>query len=129
MSRRYRDWLAQAERDLAAAENSIQAGYHEWAAFQAQQGAENALKALLRYYQQEARGPTLVHFLDVLQSFVPVPPDLWHWARELDRHHIQPRYPNGFATGHPAEFYDAKTAPQALDDGRKILRFVQQQLA
>ncbi|MFN3761687.1 MAG: HEPN domain-containing protein [Anaerolineae bacterium] len=129
MSRRYRDWLAQAERDLAAAEHSIQAGYHEWAAFQAQQGAEKALKALLRYYRQEARGHTLVHFLDILQSFVSVPPDLWHCARELDRHYIQPRYPNGFATGHPAEFYDAETAQRALEDGRKILRFVQQQLA
>lgn len=129
MSRRYQDWLAQAERDLAAAENSIQAGYYEWAAFQAQQGAEKALKALLRYHRQEARGHTLVHLLDVLQSFVPVPPDLWPCARELDRHYIQPRYPNGFATGHPAEFYDSETAQRALDYGRKILRFVQQHMA
>lgn len=129
MSRRYRDWLAQAERDLAAAEESARAGYYEWAAFQAQQSAEKALKALLRYHHHEARGHTLVHLLDVLQGLMPVPAGLWPCARELDRHYIQPRYPNGFASGYPAEFYDADTAQRALDDARTILQFVRENLA
>jgi len=129
MSRRYEDWLAQGERDLVAAEESVRAGFYEWAAFQAQQGAEKALKALLRYHHHEARGHTLVHLLEIVQSLLPVPSEAWVWARELDRHYIQPRYPNGFAAGYPAEFYDRDTAQRAVEYGKAILQFVRENLA
>lgn len=129
MSRRHEDWLAQAERDLAAAGESLRAGYYEWAAFQAQQSAEKALKALLRYHHHEARGHTLIHLLEALQGLVQVPADLWPCARELDRHYIQPRYPNSFASGYPAEFYDLETAQRALQHARTILQFVREHLA
>lgn len=129
MSRRYEDWLRQAQRDLKAAQDSLNADNHEWAAFQSQQGAEKALKALLRYHNHEARGHTLVHLLGSVQDFVAVPSDLWPKVRELDRHYIQPRYPNGFATGYPAEFYDRETAERVLTYGTEILEFVQSCLA
>ena len=129
MSRRYEDWLMQARRDLKAARDSLNAGNYEWTAFQAQQGAEKALKALLRYHNNEARGHTLVHLLGSVQDFVVVPSSLWPKVRELDRHYIQPRYPNGFATGYPAEFYDQETARRALAYGTEILEFVQDHLA
>ena len=128
MSRRYKDWLMQARRDLKAARDSLNAGNYEWTAFQAQQGAEKALKALLRYHNHEARGHTLVHLLDTVQDFVVVPADLWPKVRELDRHYIQPRYPNGFATGYPAEFYDQETAERVEGYGTEIVEFVQSHL-
>jgi HEPN domain-containing protein len=128
MSRRYQDWLMQARRDLKAARDSLNAGNYEWTAFQAQQGAEKALKALLRYHNHEARGHTLVHLLDTVQDFVAVPADLWPKVRELDRHYIQPRYPNGFATGYPAEFYDQETAERVEGYGTEIVEFVQSHL-
>lgn len=128
MSRRYQDWLMQARRDLKAARDSLNAGNYEWTAFQAQQGAEKALKALLRYHNHEARGHTLVHLLDTVQDFVAVPADLWPKVRELDRHYIQPRYPNGFATGYPAEFYDQETAERVVAYGTEIVEFVQSHL-
>ncbi|MGC8961962.1 MAG: HEPN domain-containing protein, partial [Candidatus Bathyarchaeia archaeon] len=40
-------WPLQALRDLKAARDSVGAGNHEWASFQAQQSAERAVKALL----------------------------------------------------------------------------------
>jgi HEPN domain-containing protein len=129
MSRRHHDWLMQAQRDLKAAQDSLNAGNYEWTAFQTQQGAEKALKALLRYHNHEARGHTLVHLLDTAQEFVSVPSDLWPKVRELDRHYIQPRYPNGFATGYPAEFYDLEIAERVLAYGVQILEFVQSCLA
>jgi HEPN domain-containing protein len=129
MSRRYRDWLLQAQRDIKAARDSLKAGNYEWTAFQAQQGAEKAVKALLRYHNHEARGHTLVHLLETAQSLVAVPAELWPKVRELDRHYIQPRYPNGFATGYPAEFYDQETAERVLAYGTEILEFVQSCLA
>jgi HEPN domain-containing protein len=60
---------------------------------------------------------------------VTIPANLWPKVRELDRHYIQPRYPNGFATGYPAEFYDRETAERALAYGTEILEFVQNSLA
>jgi HEPN domain-containing protein len=69
MSRRHTDWLVQAQRDLKAARDSLDAGNYEWTAFQAQQGAEKALKAFLRYHNFEARGHTLVHLLSNVQDF------------------------------------------------------------
>ncbi|MCS7282048.1 MAG: HEPN domain-containing protein [Anaerolineae bacterium] len=47
----------------------------------------------------------------------------------LDRHYIQSRYPNGFASGYPAEFYDLETARRALQHARTILQFVREHLA
>ena len=129
MSRRHTDWLVQAQRDLKAARDSLNAGNYEWTAFQAQQGAEKALKAFLRYHNFEARGHTLVHLLSNVQDFATVPPGLWPKVRELDRHYIQTRYPNGFATGHPGEFYDQETAERTLAYGTEILEFVKRHLA
>jgi len=50
MPRRHEDWLAQAKRDLKAARDSLSSGNYEWTAFQAQQAAEKALKALLQWW-------------------------------------------------------------------------------
>ncbi len=42
---------------------------------------------------------------------------------------IQSRYPNGFAAGYPAEFYDRETAERVLTYGTAILEFVQSHVA
>jgi HEPN domain-containing protein len=118
----------QAQRDMKAANDSLEDGNYEWTAFQAQQGAEKALKALLRFKNHEARGHTLVHLLETVQEYLAVPPDLWPKGRELDRHYIQPRYPNGFDSGYPAEFYDQETAGRVLAYAEEILEFVAKQL-
>jgi HEPN domain-containing protein len=41
-----RRWLLQALRDLRAAEESLRTESYEWTAFQSQQAAEKAVKAL-----------------------------------------------------------------------------------
>jgi HEPN domain-containing protein len=46
-SNRCRIWMEQAFFDLAAANLSLNNGYHEWAAYQAEQAAEKALKAVV----------------------------------------------------------------------------------
>ena len=45
-------------------------------------------------------------------------------CQELDRHYIQPRYPNGFASGYPAEYYNQKTSKECIDYAKFIIRFV-----
>lgn len=45
---RWRDWWAQAERDLRHAEHSQEAGDYEWSAFAAHQAAVKAVEAASR---------------------------------------------------------------------------------
>jgi HEPN domain-containing protein len=126
MPRRHEDWLAQAERDLEAARGSLATGHYEWCAFQAQQSAEKAIKALLFYFNREERIHSLVHLLREAKAFVRVPRELTKIAQELDRHYIQSRYPNGFPEGHPAEYYDLDLAKRCISYAEKFLHFVKQ---
>ena len=128
MARRHVDWMAQAQRDLSAAQDSLEAGHYEWSAFQSQQAAEKALKALLRFHNYEATGHTLLHLLERVGDFVAVPPELRAVAQDLDHHYVQPRYPNSFPEGYPGEFYNAETAQRCIEHGKRILGFVTAQL-
>jgi HEPN domain-containing protein len=60
---RFAVWLSQANHDLDAAAKSMEAGYYEWACFQAEQAAEKALKSGIVYNGKSA--PKL-HRLGVL---------------------------------------------------------------
>ncbi len=125
MARRHRDWLEQARRDLKAARDSAEDENFEWSCFQAQQAAEKALKALLRYHNQEPMGHTLIQLLAMAGQFEGIPQGMDSIARELDRHYIQPRYPNGFASGYPAQYYDLKAAEEAIRQAQTILDFTE----
>lgn len=45
--KRYKVWLTQAKFDLDAAKMSLGHGYHEWAAYQAEQAVEKAIKSVI----------------------------------------------------------------------------------
>jgi HEPN domain-containing protein len=121
MPRRHKDWLAQAERDLKAAKDSLKAGNYEWCSFQAQQAAEKALKALLLYFNREAREHSVVHLLREARTFVKTPQDLMAAAQELDRHYIQSRYPNDLPEGYPGEYYDERLAKECIAHAQSFL--------
>ncbi len=82
---RSQDWLNQAARDLAAARNNAQAGYHEWAAFAAQQSAEKALRALVQSVHGEVRDHSLTAILREISGITPAGEEVLEAARELDQ--------------------------------------------
>jgi HEPN domain-containing protein len=82
------DWLRQADVDLSAAKDSAAAGHHEWAAFQAQQGAEKAVKALVQSPHGAVRGHSITEILRQLASKVKVPEAVLDGARELDKVYV-----------------------------------------
>ena len=49
-------------------------------------------------------------------------------CQDLDRHYIQLRYPNGFASGYPAEFYNQKTAKECIEYANSIIQFVKEKI-
>lgn len=116
---RSRDWLAQARRDLEKSRLDLQHGYHEWACFTAHQAAEKALKAVFQARGSTVRGHSLLRLLQELQA----DETLLHSARVLDRYYIEARYPNGFPSGTPMEYFDETLAREAIDAAGAILRF------
>ena len=124
---RYRDWLAQALRDLGRARIDIQYEYWEWACFTAQQAAEKAVKALLMHRGNEAWGHAVTAMLRSLQDLT-VPAGLVEQAQLLDAYYIPTRYPNGFAEGTPADYYNAAKAREAFDAASAIIQFCQSHL-
>lgn len=123
------DWLRQAERDLAQAEDSRRAGRHEWACFAAQQAAEKAVKALHLRLGQEARGHVVARLLGELPELAAAPQDLIEKARVLDTFYIPARYPNSHAAGAPFEHYGPLQSEEALRYAGEILAFVRAQMA
>lgn len=123
MPSREADWLGQAKSDLRHAENSIRMGDHEWACFAGQQAAEKAVKAMVQAHHGEAWGHSVSEILEGLPDGLKPPPGLIAAARELDRHYIPSRYPNGLPGGTPHGHYTETDATKAVTHAREILDY------
>ncbi len=119
---RYLDWFEQAQRDLERAKLDVQYEFWEWACFTSQQAAEKAVKAVLMFHNVSVWGHGISAILR-RQEILTIPPDMMTKAQLLDAHYIPARYPNGFPTGKPADYYNAQKAQEALDAASDILRF------
>jgi HEPN domain-containing protein len=124
MSNRSADWFRQAEADLRHARNSREDGDYEWSCFAAHQAAEKALKALFLIHGSDAWGHTITILIGNLPKEVEIPPEtLVDSARILDKYYIPTRYPNGFESGAPTDFYTAQEALNAIQQAEVILEF------
>lgn len=122
------DWLKQAERDLEFAEGAAASGYHEWAAFVAQQAAEKAVKAFVQFLHGAVRGHGITEIFRQLPESVGVPEGLLTGAQELDKVYVTSRYPNGFASGTPSDYFSEKNSRELLAYAREILEFCRSQI-
>ncbi len=125
---RYRDWLAQAERDLQRAHLDIQYEFWEWACFTSQQAAEKAAKALLMNRGIAVWGHAITPMLSRLEGLA-VPEPIVSDAQLLDAYYIPTRYPNGFPEGKPADYFNSKKATEAVSAAAEIIRFCQDNLS
>jgi HEPN domain-containing protein len=115
-------WLAQAERDLAAARDLARTGHHNVACFQAQQAAEKAAKAVL--YARGAEdvfGHSVRELLRSAAASAPALAALDDAAMRLDRLYIPTRYPNGLPGGIPADAFSAADATEAISQAEALL--------
>jgi HEPN domain-containing protein len=119
---RWKDWLAQAKRDLDHARHAAGGGHHEWACFASQQAAEKAVKAVFQKMNREAWGHSVTGLVERLRETAAVPDEVLDAARQLDKHYIPARYPNGFESGIPADYYTAQDSARAIEDAEKIIR-------
>ena len=119
-------WLKQAEADFGAAQHSLQAEDFEWSCFQAQQAAENALKAFLYHRGYTSiMSHSLTELIKECKKLDEGFSALRSHAKNLDMHYIPTRYPNGLAGDlTPAEFYEKEDAQQCRSSAGSILAAV-----
>jgi HEPN domain-containing protein len=117
------DWLKQAERDLGFAETAIATKYFEWAAFCAQQSAAGAVAALIQSLHGSVRGHSITEMLRQLPASVEVQKSALDGAMALDRIYVTSRYPNGFSSGTPADYFDEEAGRELVEYARTILEF------
>jgi len=128
MGNRYADWFRQGEADLRLAHSALAGKHYEWSCFAAQQAAEKALKSVFQKRGMEAWGHTLTVLIGNLPPDIRPPETLVDYARSLDKHYIPTRYPNGFASGAPTDFYTRKEAEQAIQYAEAIVEFCRHQI-
>jgi HEPN domain-containing protein len=124
MVERSKDWLNQAQRDIAQAEASLRDGFYEWACFAAQQAADKAVKALIQSVGGEAWGHSVASLMDTLPDHVR-PSNLREEALELDQAYIPSRHPNVHPAGFPGSTYTRKMAERLIGYARKVLTYCQ----
>lgn len=123
MKGREKDWIAQSEKDIKHSENSLKFGDYEWACFSAQQAAEKALKALYENNNKIAMGHSILGLIRGLEEIYKIPKNFYYYARLLSRYYIEARYPNGFPSGIPADYFDEKMAEEAINASREIFEW------
>ena len=52
-----------------------------------------------------------------------VPERLLEAAKTLDKHYIPTRYPNGFDSGMPGDYYTKTDAQEAIENAQQIIEF------
>lgn len=115
--------MGQAKRDLNHSVNSCENCYFEWACFSAQQASEKAVKAVFLHLHGEGWGHSVFGLLKALNDKVAVSEELLECAKILDKHYIPTRYPNGFDSGIPGDYYTENEAQEAICNAGKIIEF------
>lgn len=120
-------WSQWAAYTLNSARRDLEAGDYAWACFKAQQSAEYALKGLLRGWGMPGTGHSVLRLAEQLErAGAALPPGFTNRGRLLDRHYIPPRYPDAYPSGNPAEFYDRRTAGEAVEAAQEIITYTRE---
>jgi HEPN domain-containing protein len=123
MAERSKDWFEQAERDVESAQVLHSSGHYEWVCFISQQAGCKAAKAVLQRWGAEVRGHSVLQLFEAIADRARVPQPVLTAARILDRYYIPSRYPNGYASGKPADYIGVEDADDASRSADEVLRF------
>ena len=123
------DWLKQAKKDILHSKESLKIEHFEWAVLAAQQGAEKAIKAVYFEMGGDPWGHSILQFLKKLPKNFDVNEELIQAAKYLDKCYITSRYPNGFASGAPEDYFIKKDAEEAINNAEKLFTFCENQIS
>ena len=120
----WRDWVEQAEHDLAAAEDNCTGGWWDVAAVLSQQAAEKAAKALWLASRQDSVPRT--HAVDDILAKLGAPEHIVAAGRALARTYWAYRYPNS-VNGPPFKLVREADARERVQDAQRVLEWVRAQ--
>ena len=127
---RYKDWYRQAQADLEHARHSHDVGDYEWSCFAAHQAAEKALKSVFLKRGIDAWGHTITILVGNLLEIVnESSSELIRAGRILDKFYIPTRYPIGFDSGAPTDYYTPEEAETAIHHAEVILEYCNLQIS
>ncbi len=129
MPERSKDWMNQANKDIKAAQAVMKDECYEWSCFISQQAAEKAIKSVFQKRNAAAWGHSLFELMKVLSKTERVGDSLMQCVKHLDKYYIPTRYPNGFETGSPFEYFTRSDAEDAVVCARRIIEFCESLLA
>lgn len=86
------------------------------------------MKALIQMLHGAVRGHSVTEMLRQLPAAVAVPAKLLEGAQELDKVYVAARYPNGFASGTPSEYFNSKNSRELLEYAREIVAWCRSQI-
>jgi len=122
------DWLRMAARDLGLAEVATASGYHEGAAFHAQQCAEKAVIAVHESLATKSRGHSITLLFQQLPASLVAPDNLLQGAAALSSVYLTSRYPDEFASDTPSDYFNQDTSRELIAYARPILDWCRSQI-
>ena len=87
-----------------------------------------SIKAVLLRRGEDAGGHTVTALLGLVTTEEDAGAELIDCAKSLDKHYIPTRYPNGFDSGAPTDFYTKKDSDDAIRCAAKIVDFARRQV-
>ena len=125
---RWKDWYNQGKRDFQKAKLDYEYKYFEWCCFTSQQAAEKSIKSLGLKKGINLWGHSLTEMINILSEQLPgikieFPLDIKDSAKILDMFYIPSRYPDGFSTGTPEDYFLEKQAMEAINAADDIIKF------
>jgi len=123
------DWFQQAQVELQAARQALEDGDYEYSCFAAEQAAENAIKAVYQRYGLDIWEDTVTSLIGNLPPNAGSPSEtLRRYARLLDQHYVSTRFPEGFDSDEPTDFFTKAEARTAIEYAEAILELCRDQI-
>ena len=126
MEQRTKEWLIQSDYDMDTAEYMHSGGRHIYAVFMCHLSIEKALKGL--YNERMGLIPPKSHNLIYLFNEIGMKPptELGKFIVKLNEASIPTRYPENLAN--LQKFYNEVAVKYILINGRKVIKWINQQL-
>ena len=122
---RSKDWLKEAQSDLAFAKMALQSGFYAQTCFVSQQCAEKALKAVLFHSGAKL---ILTHSLFKLCQSLQINGSLEEGAKTLDQYYVSARYPDALSEGNPSAWMTQKQAEEAVKYAEAFVRRAEEEM-